>query len=363
MCALEDNIVQDIVRTSWEECSLDCDLDEGCKAFNYYEATNTCLLLSSCNEKLPWNDCVVGTEQDKCTCSVNFVSNSSVTIGHFEHIPDEVSCKLLCFGKELCFYYTYYDRSDPATPERCVFHSSLGSDGMESCEHCGTGPSFCLTGKKCQASVLSDGETNQYVFATSSRAASLVATEKDCYVEARALAVGGGGRGPTGYGGGAGSGYINATSLLLTAGDVLTLVVGAQGEASAIFRRGQAVLSAEPGQNYDGNNGGDGYSGGGGYDGDVEGGDGGHDGSDGGDTGSGKGGHGSGLEVGSLSMNRFVISPGKGGVGSSTYGGGGAGGVVVNGQKPTGGTEFDGEGFGAGGFVGAKRNGCVLIEV
>ena len=62
-------------------------------------------------------------------------------------------------------------------------------------------------------------------------------------------------------------------------------------------------------------------------------------------------------------MNRFVISPGKGGVGSSTYGGGGAGGVVVNGQKPTGGTEFDGEGFGAGGFVGAKRNGCVLIEV
>ena len=69
------------------------------------------------------------------------------------------------------------------------------------------------------------------------------------------------------------------------------------------------------------------------------------------------------LRHGSLNMSRFVISPGKGGVGSSTYGGGGAGGVVVNGQKPTGGTEFDGEGFGAGGFVGAKRYGCVLIDV
>ena len=123
MCVVEDNIVQDIVRTSWEECSLDCDLDEGCKAFNYFEATNTCLLLSACDEKLPWNDCVVGTEQDKCTCSVNFVSNSSVTIGSFEDIPDEVSCKLLCFGKELCFYYTYYDRSDPKL--RTLWHWSI----------------------------------------------------------------------------------------------------------------------------------------------------------------------------------------------------------------------------------------------
>ena len=144
--------------------------------------------------------------------------------------------------------------------------------------------------------------------------------------------------------------------------------MGAQGEASSIQKKdgleyGEVVLFAAAGGNYDRNNGGDGYSGGGGYDGGVHGGDGGHDGLDGEDTSSGKGGHGSGLRIGELNMTRFSLSPGKGGVGSSTYGGGGAGGVVVNGQKPPGGSEFDGEGFGAGGFVGAKRSGCVLIEV
>ena len=182
-------------------------------------------------------------------------------------------------------------------------------------------------------------------------------------MEIRALAVGGGGRGPTGYGGGAGSGQVNFTSLVMKAGDVLALTVGAQGEPSSVQKDEKVVLLADAGQNYDRENGGDGYSGGGGYDESGVGGAGGQDGSDGEDTPSGKGGHGSGLKLGELNMTRFTLSPGTGGVGTSTYGGGGAGGVVVNGQKPPGGSEWDGEGFGAGSFVGAKRSGCVLIEV
>lgn len=349
-----------------------CRVDQQCRAFNFFGASsdesNSCLLLSACEDKVPCDDCVIGTEQKKCTCSIGYTSNHSDTLDRVESVSDEMSCKFFCLEKENCTHYTYYNSNDPNSPETCLLLPSPDNDEMTRCEHCATGPSFCYTGEICQTAVLTDGDTNQYIMATSSRDATLIAKEKDCYVEARALAVGGGGRGPTGYGGGAGSGHVNFTSFILNAGDVLDLAVGAQGEASSIQKKdgleyGEVVLFAAAGGNYDRNNGGDGYSGGGGYDGGVHGGDGGHDGLDGEDTSSGKGGHGSGLRIGELNMTRFSLSPGKGGVGSSTYGGGGAGGVVVNGQKPPGGSEFDGEGFGAGGFVGAKRSGCVLIEV
>ena len=363
----ENNLIESVASTTWEECSTICRVDQMCLAFNFFGATSDqsslCVLLSSCEERVPCEDCVIGTEQEKCTCSVGFTSNPVDTIDRVQNVSDEMSCKRFCLNKENCTHYTYYRSSDPVSPETCLLLPSPGNDGMEPCENCATGPAFCYTGEKCQTYVLTDGETNQYVFATSSRNTTLIAKEKDCYVDARALVVGGGGRGPTGYGGGAGSGYVNITSLVLNAGDILALNVGAQGESSSVQMDGQVVLMAAAGGNYDRNNGGDGYSGGGGYDGGVHGGAGGQDGSDGEDTTSGKGGHGSGLRIGELNMTRFKLSPGKGGVGSSTYGGGGAGGVVVNGQKPSGGSEFDGEGFGAGGFVGAKRSGCVLVEI
>ena len=366
-CVIAENLIESVASMTWEECSVICRVDQRCTAFNFFGASsdqpNSCLLLSACGEREPCNDCVLGTEQEKCKCSVGYTSNTVDNIDTVQNVSDEMSCKRFCLEKENCTHYTYYNSNNPETPETCLLMPSPGNDGLTSCEHCATGPAFCYTGQKCQTYILTDGDTNQYVFATSSRNATLIAKEKDCYVEVRALAVGGGGRGPTGYGGGAGSGHVNITSLVLNAGNILELAVGAQGETSSVQMAGQMVLLAAAGQNYDRNNGGDGYSGGGGYDGGVHGGDGGQDGLDGEDTSSGKGGHGSGLNIGELNMTRFMLIPGKGGVGSSTYGGGGAGGVVVNGQKPPGGSEFDGEGFGAGGFVGAKRFGCVLVEV
>ena len=92
--------------------------------------------------------------------------------------------------------------------------------------------------------------------------------------------------------------------------------------------------------------------------------DGGSDGSDGGDYGSAKGGKGSGLDVGTLNMTRFVLAPGKGGIAGSNYHGGGGGGILVNGEKPDGGSEHWGEGFGGGGDNGSIRfPGCVLVEI
>ena len=363
------NIVQSTTSLDWVECATMCDILERCTAFNFFGPSSdpdlaySCVLFSACEERVPCSDCVIGTGQDKCTCSIGYSDNTGDAIGVVQDVSEELSCKSLCWEEANCTHYTYYKTNDLDTPEICVLHSGQNNDGMTKCDNCASGPAYCSTMEKCQISVLTDGDTNQYVFATSSRNATLIAKEKDCYVEIRALAVGGGGRGPTGYGGGAGSGQVNITSLVMKAGDVLALTVGAQGEPSSVQKDGEVVLLADAGQNYDRENGGDGYSGGGGYDESGVGGAGGQDGSDGEDTPSGKGGHGSGLKLGELNMTRFTLSPGMGGVGTSTYGGGGAGGVVVNGQKPPGGSEWDGEGFGAGSFVGAKRSGCVLIEV
>jgi len=366
-CVVTDNLIESVASMTWEECSVICRVDQRCTAFNFFGAhsdqSNLCLLLSSCEEREPCNDCVLGTEQEKCKCSVGYTGNPGDNSDAIQNVSDEMSCKRFCLEKENCTHYTYYNSSDPDSPWTCLLQASFANEEMTRCEHCATGPSFCYTGQKCQTYVLSDGNTNQHIFATASGNATLIAREKDCYVEVRAIAVGGGGRGPTGYGGGAGSGHVNITSFVVNAGSILYFAVGAQGDSSMVYCDGVEVLWAAAGGNYDRNNGGDGYSGGGGYDGGVHGGNGGQDGLDGEDTSSGKGGHGSGLRIGELNMTRFTLSPGKGGVGSSTYGGGGAGGVVVNGQKPPGGSEFDGEGFGAGGFVGAKRSGCVLVEV
>merc|ERR1712113_687037 len=108
--------------------------------------------------------------------------------------------------------------------------------------------------------------------------------------------------------------------------------------------------------------GGDGYSGGGaGYP--SHGQDGGSNGSDGNDYSSATGGEGSGLDIGTLNTTRFILSPGKAGTADGNFGGGG-GGILVNGEKPSSGNQHMGEGFGGGGrYHDSGFPGCVLIEV
>ena len=240
----------------------------------------------------------------------------------------------------------------------------LSNTGMQqsalACDHCDTGPASCQAAQKCQAAVLTDGATNQFVFAKSTSTATLVSKEKDCYLDAKALAIGGGGlwSGTEGNYGAGGSGYVEFGVLRVKANQTLNLQVGTAGQTSSIERDGQVLLLATAGHKASGNSGGDGYSGGGGA---LE--DGGEDGGDAEDHGGpNKGGHGSGLDIGSVNMTKFTLSPGKAGVVTGSWGGGG-GGIIVNGEKPTG-QNHHGEGFGGGaGFVGEALPGCVLIEV
>ena len=140
----------------------------------------------------------------------------------------------------------------------------LSNSGFEKsatkCAHCKTGPATCRSGERCQAAFLTDGTTNQGFFAKSNSTASLVSAEKDCFLEVRAIAIGGGGAqsGSGGYGG-AGSGYITVTATRINANETLNLIVGASTEASSV----RVLLIAAAGQNNNGGNGGDGYSGGG----------------------------------------------------------------------------------------------------
>ena len=164
---------------------------------------------------------------------------------------------------------------------------------------------------------------------------SLVAGEKDCFVDLNMVAVGGGGGG---LGNGAsGSGYIETGSVRMSANNpVAEITVGQLDESSRVEIAGELVLEALPGQIApDFRSGGAGFSGGG-----ATGGEGGSNGSNGGNSSSRGGtlyfgGEGSGFDLSQVSMKNFILTPGAGGEPAAQFGGGG-GGVVVNGKMPGG---------------------------
>ena len=381
------NLIETYVGVTWEECTLLCETEKNCETFNFFgpesnfNPPNACLLFSKCKRKDPFEGCLLGTREKHCSCTslqycpcINIPYEGSVDDDNFVDLASEVhsedACKNLCSSTTNCAAFTYYDSLDLYQPEVCLMLSSSGLEkSATKCEHCKTGPATCQTGQKCQVAVLTDGNSHQYVFAQNTSTATLVTSERDCFLDVRAVAIGGGGQGGTGWPnfGGGGSGYAEMGLLQLRANETLDLVVGGGKETSSVQKGGQVLLIAAAGEDYEGKNGGDGYCGGGagasssGY----QGRDGGFDGSDGGmyDGSINQGGRGSGLDVGTLNLTRFVLTPGKPGLHNSHLGGGG-GGILVNGVKPSGGGVHDGEGFGGGGNNGGNGlPGCILLEV
>ena len=179
----------------------------------------------------------------------------------------------------------------------------------------------------------------------------------DC--ELTVVAVGGGGRGDGGYGGG-GSGYVASTSIKIH-NSQLVVKVGGPGETSSLqTSEGEIIITAAPGEDSQANSGGAGYSGiGGGAATNNYSGDGGEDGGDGHDSSNGyNGGAGSGLNISSISLEQFTLTPGAGGVR------GGGGGVLVNMDGPQD-TDQSGQGYGGGGSIphGDPGDGLVLLEI
>ena len=173
----------------------------------------------------------------------------------------------------------------------------------------------------------------------------------------------------TRYYAGAGSGYVEASTVRInTSSPVAEITVGQLDESSKVEIAGKVVVEALPGKiGSNSHSGGDGYSGGGGY-GDIRGGMGGSGGSDGGNGTSYPGGKGSGFDLSLVGLKNFILTPGAGGQPLGRFGGGG-GGVAVNGKMPDVTSKYAGVGFGGGsaddysfsGYPGYQ--GCVIVEI
>ena len=289
-------------------------------------------------------DCVIGGFQDQCLCSVGYLGamDESNFVDFVPYVLDERDCKTLCSTTQACAVYSYFTSQDDAEPNTCVLLSNSGfKKSVTQCPNCKTGPATCKADQECQAGTLVDanGAPIEHIFAKSDTTiTSIITAEKDCYIEVKALMIGGGGKG-----GGGGSG--NVVESVVQLKNNMEVYVGQGGSPSTIGTEDQIVAFAPPGSDNNGNDGGAGYSGGGGY----GGGDGGENGSDGQDGNRGNsGGMGSGLDIQTIQMNHFILSPGKAGVTSGTSGGGGDG-ILVNGEKPDDVDKHHGEGFGGGG--------------
>ena len=145
-----------------------------------------------------------------------------------------------------------------------------------------------------------------------------------------------------------------STRLTVLTSQLVVRVGGPRQLSSLETSEGQAIITAQSGEDGFSEDGGAGYSGGGGgrSDSSYLGGDGGEDGGDGDDgidCSSCPGGTGSNLNLSSVPISSFTLTPGRGGKGSSELygGGGGGGGVIVDGYGPQG-TAQDGQGYGGG---------------
>ena len=173
--------------------------------------------------------------------------------------------------------------------------------------------------------------------------------------ELNLVAVGGGGMGIRG--GGGGSGYVSSMNVPVPFPQLIVRA-GKPGRESTIRATDQLLLEASEGEHGSSNDEGysDGYSGGGYRD------DGGENGGDGHGDGEFVG-RGSGLDLTSIILQQFSLSPGAGGKGDG-YGGGG-GGVLVNGVGPHRIGTGSGEGYGGGRYHGrdSEGPGIVLVEI
>ena len=71
----DGNLIDMIVGTTWEECSLLCEDEVACLTFNFFgpesnfHPHNACLLFSECESKVPSEDCLLGSKETSCTCT------------------------------------------------------------------------------------------------------------------------------------------------------------------------------------------------------------------------------------------------------------------------------------------------------
>merc|ERR1712183_1211313 len=300
------------------ECKKLCDDNKECNAITHFGPNssplqNFCMLFSNCSTLHDCSDCY--SEEKRCfnSCDAKLkTENNDGNLKTIFDVPDEPTCLVHCQGNTACRFFTYNLQN-----QTCILQSEL-SGPLQPCEHCRTGAVDCSslgTGGFCFFSI-----RHRYI-------SSLVTSYRFT---------------KTG----------NATVNILNLGT----------------SEGQTIIIAQPGgdaRHF--NNAASGYSGGGG--GGVTGANGGENGGSGPDgtcCGYGcKGGPGSDLDISSVPISSFLLTPGQGGRHGGLHGvyGGGGGGVMVDGTGPHS-TANAGQGYGGGGGNnGEPGPGLVLLEI
>ena len=90
--------------------------------------------------------------------------------------------------------YIYYTDEDPVQRRTCLLMTSSGlHQAVEPCENYLMGPGQCRVNEVCQAAVNANGTVTNAIFAEESSVVTLVANEKNCFVDLDVIAIGAGG--------------------------------------------------------------------------------------------------------------------------------------------------------------------------
>ena len=257
------------------------------------------------------------------TCSTEGVECDNIgdnLIDAVTHVPTLEECRQMCLDDNNCNFISYFNHSDARVPNLCQM--------FRTCDHI-TNTSNCVSENmacsKCGLAL--DGEEHTSLMLTHTGQTQSVTLTGWGLCDLTLLLVGGGGNFGS-YGGG-GSGYLEYSHHQVSAGSVLTAQVGGQRQSSSVTTSGD-TLTALPGYDGQGADGGDGYcgGGGGGYYGGAGGTNGGDGYRDGGADGIGIGGPGSRWDVSSFTFNAWKLGAGAGGevYHQQPYGYGGGGG-------------------------------------
>ena len=266
----EDNLIEIISDVeTLEECGNLCYTDRNCHVFNYFGAnsfpfTRTCVKLLTCDTLLPCEDCYAEDEYCPCGSMVEGQIGNNL-IEYISLVPSESDCKFMCFDREGCSFFTYYDENHIGFPKTCFLLNAIEYP-IRMCENCTTSPVNCNVGH-CGFYDTQDASTMVVSKSTEVNILGLGRCRP-----LKALAMGPGGcynifyNGSSTFRNGGGSGYLNFTLIPINGLFELTINVGiGSGDASSIVGEdGTVLLEAASGEKGQRDKAGDGYSGGGG---------------------------------------------------------------------------------------------------
>merc|ERR1711872_868019 len=99
-CVTGDNLIKTMIGVqNMQDCDDLCKKTTGCTAFSYFGPnskllSHACMMFSSCRKRGACEDCVTGSSQQDCTCSIPYegIKNNNNFEKFLVNIEDEFKC-------------------------------------------------------------------------------------------------------------------------------------------------------------------------------------------------------------------------------------------------------------------------------